>query len=309
MSWNNSLSYPSWSGIPTNNRLTLTVSSINTNHISVGQLSVPSSMNIKYWSSYPAISTVHGSKDPFTEANITEITDFKSIEGDVIRAKLGTGLSGIVEADLMVVAPTGDLDYITTGKINVGSGSGEINIEGSSLAPGDSALYVAGGTTLTADGLTHGVHIGALTVADVDTQRIDVLPSGIDIISPTYITIDSAAVANVAAGATLSLAAGGTLSLAGGAYIEYNSDEHNFVNTSAGNDFTDMRIGNIHGANYGSQPFLARAVEAPRSVGRCRAELRALRAARRCLMHHQLLARGAPYNVGRSRYRSPLTCG
>jgi hypothetical protein len=42
------------------------------------------------------------------------------------------------------------------------------------------------------------------------------------------------------------------LALAGGDYITYNSDEHRFINTSAGNDFTDILVGNIHPAYTGS---------------------------------------------------------
>lgn len=265
MAWNNNIQSARWDGntnINSSNFKIINVSSLYTNYISVGQINIssftnlPSTLNASNWSYYPALSTVHGIKDPLTGANIIDIEDFNFIKANNIKAQAGTGLGGIIEADLLITAPDAELTNINTSKINCGSGLGEINLYGADLVAGDSALYVEGGTTLSGGGLVHGVTIGALTIGElVNAQRIDVFPTGIDIITPTYITIDSAAVANMAAGATCSIAAGGTLSLAGGAYIEYNSDEHLFVNTSAGNDFTDIYVGNIHGARPGHNPL------------------------------------------------------
>jgi hypothetical protein len=116
------------------------------------------------------------------------------------------------------------------------------------------ALVVNGGTTLDG-GTTHGTTIGSLPVGGINSVRIDVLPVGIDIISPTFITIDAALTANLTSAAATSVSAGGALSLAGGSYIEYNTDQNYFINTTAGNDFTDIYVGNIHPADGGSAPL------------------------------------------------------
>ena len=115
----------------------------------------------------------------------------------------------------------------------------QMEVYGANRPAGSAAFYCSGGTTLTGDGATHGVHLGALTVLGVDTQRIDVFPVGIDINAATYV--------QVAAGGAGSFAAGGAMSIAAGDYVEYNSDEHRFINTTSGNDQTYMSIGNING--------------------------------------------------------------
>jgi hypothetical protein len=104
---------------------------------------------------------------------------------------------------------------------------------------GDNALYVEGGTTLSGAGIVHGVSIGALTVGGINTQRIDVLPAGVAITAATFITANAVGAAN--------MSAGGALSLAGGDYIEYNSDEHRFINTSTGNQNTTISVGRVDG--------------------------------------------------------------
>jgi hypothetical protein len=89
-----------------------------------------------------------------------------------------------------------------------------------------------------------------LNIAGADTNRIDVVPIGIDITTlTTPIAISSGVVCSVAAGAVLSLA--------GGSYIQYSSDQHYFVNGAPGvsDDFTDIYVGNIHAADGGSAPL------------------------------------------------------
>ena len=121
------------------------------------------------------------------------------------------------------------------------------------------ALVVNGGTTLDGGAATHGTTITALG----GTIRLDVLPVGIDITSATGIVINAGVLTEISglAGAVLtsaaatSVSAGGALSLAGGSYIEYNTDQNYFRNTSAGNDFTDIYVGNIHPADGGSAPL------------------------------------------------------
>jgi len=127
------------------------------------------------------------------------------------------------------------------------------------LGDGGDALVVNGGTTLDG-GALHGTTIGSLPVSGINTVRLDVLPAGIEMTSITGIIMNSTLATEIgaggglvlAAGGAASLAAGGALSLAGGDYIEYNTDENRFINTSAGNDYTDIKVGNILPAHDGS---------------------------------------------------------
>jgi hypothetical protein len=229
---------------------------------------LPSSF-VNEWSLYKAISTVTAEKDILNQPQYN-IQDFLNINGALINAKTYVNplfplipLGGTVNADISVNAPIGNFGsvvntpYILTDKIELGTvtGTGEINLYGANLLAGDNSLYVEGGTTLSGGGLIHGVSIGAQTVGGINLQRIDVLPIGIDIVSDTFITIDSAATANIATG--------GALSLAAGSYIEYNTDQNYFINTSAGNDFTDIYVGNIHGADQGTDQLR---INEPRGV-------------------------------------------
>jgi uncharacterized protein (DUF2345 family) len=199
------------------------------------------------WSLFRAISDVRGTLGAFS-LPLYDIADFRNITaGNTITAQLGSVIAGLnVEAGVQVSAPVGGFNQVTAEDINVSftDETADVNIYGANLLPGDNALYVEGGTTLTGGGIVHGVTIGALQVGGIDTVRIDVLPVGMTLTSATFI-------ATTAAGAA-SLVAGGALALAGGDYIEYNSDEHRFINTTSGNDFTDILVGNIHPSYNGS---------------------------------------------------------
>jgi hypothetical protein len=199
------------------------------------------------WSLFRAISDVRGTLGAFS-IPLYSIADFLNITcANSITAQAGSITAGLnVVGGVSVSAPLGAFNQITAEDINVSftDETADVNIYGANLLPGDNALYVEGGTTLTGGGIVHGVTIGALQVAGIDTVRIDVLPAGMALTSATFITINSAGAGN--------FACGGALSLAGGDYIEYNSDDHRFINTTSGNDFTDIQVGNIHPAFNGS---------------------------------------------------------
>ena len=131
----------------------------------------------------------------------------------------------------------------------------DVNIYGVNLAPADSALYVQGGTTLDGGGTIHGISIGTLPVSGVNTQRYDCTPAGHFFTTPTIfevtgggaISMNVVGAANMAAGGAASVAAGGALSLAGGAYIEANSSNFRYINTSTGNQNTTINVGRVDG--------------------------------------------------------------
>lgn len=130
----------------------------------------------------------------------------------------------------------------------------DVTVYGNLLAPGDAALYVYGGSVLDG-GTVHGTTIGCVPVAGVNTQRLDVLPSGITITTPTVfgvvgagaISMNVGGAANISAVGAASMAAGGALSLAGGAYIEANASNFRYINTTSGNQVTTANIGRIDG--------------------------------------------------------------
>ena len=180
---------------------------------------------------------------------IYDLFDFRNINAGNLYAQfdilnpLGTGL---------VAGFRGEYNLVKTETLNVSPDdeTGAVSIYGAEKVVGTNALYVEGGTTLDG-GTFHGTSIGSLPVAGANTIRLDVFPVGMDLISATYITLDSS-VGNWATIGALSLASAGALSLAGGSYIEYNSDEHRFINTSSGNDFVDILVANIHPSYNGS---------------------------------------------------------
>ena len=127
-------------------------------------------------------------------------------------------------------------------------------VNGADLLGADSALTVNGGTTLDG-GTYHGVSCGCLPVAGVNTCRIDVLPAGIDIVSPTFLTMDILGATNLVAGGAVALAAGSYITLEHASGL---GDNAIFVQNAARNDNAKMKFefgGDIEGATFNSQTF------------------------------------------------------
>ena len=229
----------------------ITTGNLTATNITAGSINNNPNFDASNWSLYRAISDVRGTLGLFSVPQFS-ILDFLNIT--CTNAIQSTG--GSVTAALSVVAgidcaaPLGSFPNITSENIQVSAvnETAAVDIYGANLIAGNNALYVEGGTTLTGGGVIHGVTIGALQVAGADTNRIDVVPIGIDITTlATPIAITS--------GVACAVTAGAVLSLAGGSYIQYNSDQHYFINTTSGNDFTDIYVGNIHAADGGSAPL------------------------------------------------------
>lgn len=221
-------------------------------------------LDVSRWSQFPAISNVNATLLPLNPIlpllprRQYDINNFRDATFRNVNC-LPDGFAGGT-----LTAITGNITQVNCANteasvgVNVGleSGVGLVEVDGVNKLAGQNALYVNGGTTLTGGGTIHGITIGTQPIAGFDSIRLEVLPAGIfmnTIAFPIEMASGSAMV--ITAGGATSVSAGGALSLAGGSYVEYNSDQHYFINTSAGNDFTDIYVANIHPADGGTQPL------------------------------------------------------
>ena len=191
-----------------------------------------SAANVSNWAVFPAVANVNMSN--FSISNANAISSTSLYAGSA-------GFGGTSLTPLTVLSSGGNVGAISsdlTQYLAVGQtlGLGNISAYGANRPLGTNALFASGGTTLTGGGIVHGVEIGALTVGGIDTQRIDVLPAGIGINAATFIQM-----AAIGAG---SFAAGGALSFAGGDYVEINTDDLRVINTSTGNQATQITCAN-----------------------------------------------------------------
>jgi len=132
---------------------------------------------------------------------------------------------------------------------------GVVAIYGGNVPPLLSTLYVKGGCTL--DGtLLKGHTIGCLPAAGINTQRIDVLPIGIEMTTPTFITMNGLGAANIAMGGAIAIAAGSYVTLehaaglgANGIFVQNAADDSNckMIFTSGGTLYnaTEVQASNI----------------------------------------------------------------
>lgn len=191
-----------------------------------------SGANASLWSLYKAVQTVDISGNTVTNVGTLNSTTISNSSNTYTRT---LGVGGFS------VAPNISFDNLgngTFGQSVTASNVAEvanISVYGVNRPVGTNALYAEGGVTLDGGGSVHGITIGTLPVAGVNTQRIDVLPVGIGVNAATYIQL--------AAGGAGSFAAGGALSLAAGDYIEANSDEFRHINTTSGNQQTTVYAG------------------------------------------------------------------
>jgi hypothetical protein len=220
------------------------VNNISSGNITAGSINGNSNFDASKWYLYPADGTVTATLGLFSVPQ-WDLSNFRNIYcrelnttqnvncGNTVNALVGT-FGGINCPDILM---------------SPGDKVARLDCYGTNLVFGNNALFVEGGTTLTGGGIIHGTTIGALRDplgSGLDLVRIDVLPAGMLLTSATFLTV-------TATGAT-TVTAGGVLALAGGSYIEYNSDQHYFINTSPGlnNDFTDIYVGNIFPAFNGT---------------------------------------------------------
>jgi hypothetical protein len=186
--------------------------------------------DVSQWSTFPAVSDVSmNGKNILGNGPLT-------ISADTLTLSAGTSLSLTRNATTKGIDMTGVItqnfagsggNYFQSGT-QIGSNGvlptdnlGTLAVYGGNVPTGLSSLYVKGGSTL--DGtLTHGHTIGCLPAAGINTQRIDVLPVGILLTTPTFITMNGAGAANISMGGAIAIAAGSYVTLEHGAGLGSN---------------------------------------------------------------------------------------
>jgi len=232
------------------------ISSINNSTIS--------QFDASRWSFFKAQSTVTAElipPDPFFPLLFPrkqyDIKDFRDLYiRNVIAEADNTAGGGIYTGNVGNIGIINGAIVNSTERNSVGiaNSNGLIEVNGVNKLAGFNALSVTGGVTLSGGGTIHGITLGTQPVGGIDTIRLELLPLlGITLTTPILpITLTSGSAVLITAGGALTLTSGGILSLAGGDRIEYNTDQNRFINSSAGNDFTDILVGNIFPAFGGS---------------------------------------------------------
>ena len=189
-----------------------------------------SAANVSQWATFSAVANVGMNNFNLNNAFNGQFNNKLSI-GNIFQTVINNG-------DIAC-------DNINVG--NLATQQADVNIYGVNLAPGDSSLYVQGGTTLDGGGTIHGISIGTLPVSGINTQRIDVLPTGITITTPTFFDVLGLGAISLNVAGAGNFAVGGPLSLSAGAYIEQNSSNVRMINTTSGNNNTLLNVGTIDG--------------------------------------------------------------
>ena len=191
-----------------------------------------SAANVSNWSVFPALQDVNLSNYSLSNVSSNLSTTIVNNSNAWTRT---LAVGGTTSIPFTTVDNLGNAYFGQSVTASNSAQIANISVYGVNRPAGTNALYASGGVTLDGGGVVHGITIGTLPVAGINTQRIDVIPAGIGINAATYIQL-----AALGAG---SFAAGGALSLAAGDYIEANSDEFRHINTTSGNQQTTVYAG------------------------------------------------------------------
>jgi len=154
------------------------------------------------------VNTLNANTANITTGNIQTFTSSNATISSNLNSHYG-------KFDLLDVYQSSAAGYgvLTIGS-SVGVNGGTVQVYGSTnLQGGGGALSVLGGTTLSGNGYVHGTSIGTNTTLGVNLTRIDVLPIGISMFTPTYVSINATAAMDIATGGPTSIAAGAYINL------------------------------------------------------------------------------------------------
>jgi len=154
------------------------------------------------WSIYPALQAVDVSGYAINKATIINTSGLTIAGNTLIQGTLNT--TGLITQDTVIGSPT---ENFLGNPLTIGTSVG--------IPPVDvtnGGLTVHGPTVLDG-GTVHGCTIGSLPVLGINTVRVDVLPVGVDIVSPTFVTANAGGAVNLSAGLAAQLSAGTYVSL------------------------------------------------------------------------------------------------
>jgi hypothetical protein len=164
--------------------------------------------DVNEWSRYPAVVNVNMNSNSIGTCTGLDIVGTAQ-NNLVLTARGRTNIRGALNVYPSTLDSANAVFYTDlTGNVNVTS-----TIYTKSANIGDSNTYLSqtvvyGGCTIDG-GRAHGCTIGCLTSpVGVNTNRLDILPVGVDMTSATYISLDSLGAGNFACGGALALAAG-----------------------------------------------------------------------------------------------------
>ena len=209
-----------------------------------------SAANASLWASFKAVQNVDISGYNVNNANQVNGVNLYSSGSSYFGSFSGAGtfVTPLFTCDVL-----GNSTCSTLQAGGVTAQLGNITSYGANRPVGTNALFVSGGTTLTGGGIVHGTTIGALRVGPIDTVRLEVLPGGIFATTPVLpISLTSGGAVTVTAGGAATVTAGGVLALAGGSYVETNTADFRIINTTSGNQATQITC-----ANYLAPPSVA----------------------------------------------------
>ena len=193
------------------------------------------------WSTEPAISAVNLNFNSMCNLNVLSAPANLAINTGGALNLVGNGnIQGNLGLTQFLTQT-----YSSAPSSNVFGNSVQIGGQGLLAIP--AGLVVNGPCTFDG-GLTNGTSIGCLPALGVNTQRIDVLPIGIDIFSATFLTMNILGATNLVAGGATAIGAGSYITLEHGNGIGSNAV---FVQNAARNSNALMSFdfgGNISGA-------------------------------------------------------------
>lgn len=184
------------------------------------------------WANYPAVANVNMSGKA-----IQSTTDLSLQSGGSIYLASSSNIKVQTKMETRSIDMTGLVSQSFAGggcnffqsAVQIGTNGilptdkfGSAAIYGVNTPAGFSSLYVSGGTTLDGGGTVHGITIGTQPVLGINTVRIDVLPVGMLLTSPTFITMNGLGAANIAMGGAVAIGAGSYVTLEHGGGLGAN---------------------------------------------------------------------------------------
>lgn len=209
-----------------------------------------SAANASLWATFPAVQNVDISGFNINNADEVNGVNLYSSGSSYFGTFSG---AGTFVTPLFTCDSLGNSTCTTLQAGGSVSQLGNLTAYGANRPVGTNALFVSGGTTLTGGGIVHGTTIGALRVGPIDTVRFEVLPGGIFATTPLLpISLTSGGAVTVTAGGATTVTAGGVLALAGGSYVETNTSDFRIINSTSGDQNTQITC-----ANYLAPPSVA----------------------------------------------------